>query len=359
MSLKSAYEQYTLRFKFEAGTSRGTLTRKNIWVIKLWEKGHPDKYGLGEVGPLSGLSPDDGTAYDQILENISAELAHIELPATEEKCLALAASLAGSNHPALRFGLEMALLDLWSGGRRILFPSAFTAGKEEIPINGLIWMGDKAFMRQQVVEKVADDYSCIKMKIGAIDFESELDLLQYLNEAGVEIIRVDANGAFNPDNAMNKLDKLAAFGLHSIEQPIAAGQWEVMRELCKNTPVPIALDEELIGIANDQRGVLLDTIKPQYIILKPTLLGGISATRAWIKAAEEREIGWWITSALESNIGLNAIAQFTAISHYKGHQGLGTGQLYENNFDSPMQIRHGVMHYDTSIPWNLTELSIC
>lgn len=359
MSLKSAYEQYTLRFKFEAGTSRGVLTQRKIWVVKIWEEGKPEKFGLGEIGPLAGLSIDDGTDYDKVLEDISEELTHIELPATEDKCFSLASSLADPGQAALRFGLETALLDLWTGGRRIPFPSAFTAGKEEIPINGLIWMGEESFMHEQAINKVADGYTCIKMKIGAIDFDTELRLLADLHETDVDIVRVDANGAFAIDEAMNKLDKLATFDLHSIEQPIAPGQWEAMSELCKNSPVPIALDEELIGINPDQRGELLDKINPQYIILKPTLLGGLAATRAWIKAAEEREIGWWITSALESNIGLNAIAQLTAISHYHGHQGLGTGQLYENNFDSPLQIRHGVMHYESSLPWNYNGLSLC
>ena len=359
MSLQAAFEKYTLNFRFIAGTSRGTMTRKSVWLIKVWDENNPDLFGIGEIGPLAGLSPDAQTNYTEVLGAVAQWLKAHSLPNSEDECLRLADALSEGGQPALRFGLETALLDLWSGGRRILFPSAFTSGNEPIPINGLIWMGDPAFMRNQARSKLDEGFTCMKMKIGAIGFEDELNILELLKEANTEVIRVDANGAFSPDDVQEKLEILSDFGLHSIEQPIAAGQWQEMRKVCQESPVPVALDEELIGVSPDQREQLLDTIQPAYIILKPTLLGGMAATRNWIQKAEERKIGWWMTSALESNIGLNAIAQQTAVLHYSGHQGLGTGQLYENNFDSPMIIRKGEMHYDNQHPWDLSKLSIC
>ncbi len=345
-----------MRFRFRAGTSRGVLTEKKIWVIKIWHSENPEVFGLGEVAPLSGLSIDDGINYDEVLEDVKEDVGQAVLPESEDKCLTLAANLCPEGLPALHFALEMALVDLWKGGRRLLFSSAFTAGKEEIPINGLIWMGEEAFMREQARKKLQDGFTCIKMKIGAIGFEQELKILDLLRDEGVEILRVDANGAFSPGEALEKLQKLSGYQLHSIEQPIASGQWEQMAELCRAAPVPIALDEELIGVTGDDRGKLLDAIGPRFIILKPTLLGGIAATRSWIREAVDRDIGWWITSALESNIGLNAIAQMTAILNYTGHQGLGTGQLFENNFDSPMKVRNGHLYFDPAGKWDFKDL---
>ena len=242
---------------------------------------------------------------------------------------------------SIRFGVEMALQDLAMGGRQLYFPSAFTEGRLAIEINGLIWMGDKSTMLQRIQQKLEAGFHCIKLKIGAIDFEAELSLLQYIRERfsceKVEL-RVDANGAFAPEEAMSKLEALAAFGLHSIEQPIRQGQWEEMAHLCRETPIPIALDEELIGVYGRKKKLeLLEIVQPQYIILKPALCGGFSGAREWIELAEKRGIGWWVTSALESNIGLNALAQWVATLGNPMPQGLGTGQLYTNNLWSPLR----------------------
>lgn len=230
----------------------------------------------------------------------------------------------------------------------MLFPGAFTEGSYSIPINGLIWMGDFDFMKDQIDQKIASGYNCIKIKIGAIDFEAECSLLDYIrNRYGQKIsLRVDANGAFKPADVHQKLNRLSKFHIHSIEQPVLPGQHKLLRDLCLNPIIPIALDEELIGITDsDQKETLLDSIHPQYIVLKPTLLGGMDATREWIRLADQREIGWWITSALESNIGLNALAQFAATFKSKLPQGLGTGQLYTNNLPSRLYIDQGRLFY--------------
>ena len=259
--------------------------------------------------------------------------------------------------PAVKFGYETALKGLDSNSPVLLFPSDFTNGKIGIPINGLIWMGTKEFMLQQVAQKIDAGFTCLKLKIGAIDFESELEILSSIRElysAEKLEIRVDANGAFTPENAKRKLEILASFNLHSIEQPIQPGQTEEMQKLCAETPLPIALDEELIGIANRSEKIkLLEQIQPQYIILKPTLLGGIKASEEWISLAKERNIGWWITSALESNIGLNAIAQWTATLDTKNFQGLGTGGLFTNNIESPLYVSEGFLWHEPKGIWNL------
>jgi L-alanine-DL-glutamate epimerase-like enolase superfamily enzyme len=238
-----------------------------------------------------------------------------------------------------------------------LFPSDFTKGKQHIPINGLVWMGDKAFMKKQLEEKLASGYSCIKLKIGAIDFETELELLQFIrnNYSSQEIeIRVDANGAFHSTAALEKLKRLAEFELHSIEQPIKQGQLHEMASLCETSPIPIALDEELIGVVSEaEKSKLISTIKPQYIILKPSLIGGFKSATDWINIAKLNNVGWWITSALESNIGLNAIAQWTATLNNNMPQGLGTGALYTNNFNSPLVAENGILRFDTNANWQV------
>jgi L-alanine-DL-glutamate epimerase-like enolase superfamily enzyme len=249
----------------------------------------------------------------------------------------------------------MALLSLKSKTPFALFDTAFTSGIQPIPINGLIWMGSMDFMRQQLTDKIEAGFDCIKLKIGALDFQQECALLEDVRKhysASQISLRVDANGAFNPKKALEKLQTLAAFDLHSIEQPIAAGHVHQLKELCATTPLPIALDEELIGIHDTaQKANLLDTICPQYIILKPSLLGGFAAAEEWITLAEERNIGWWVTSALESNIGLNAIAQWTSSLKTKLPQGLGTGGLYTNNVESPLVVDAGVLRYDKTKNW--------
>lgn len=325
---KAEYSRYLLHFKEDAGTSRGVLKEKETFFVKVWEENSPEVYGIGECALFRGLSADDREDYEEKLSEVCRRIEELEMEELEE-------------WSSMRFGIEMALKDLEMGGRQLYFPSAFTDGQQTIEINGLIWMGDRPTMLKRIQQKLDAGFHCIKLKIGAIDFEEELSLLQYIRERfsreKVEL-RVDANGAFTPREAMRKLKALATFDLHSIEQPIRQGQWEEMARLCQETPIPIALDEELIGVCGRERKVeLLDKVRPQYVILKPALCGGFSGAQEWIRLAEEIGVGWWVTSALESNVGLNALAQWVATLGSSMPQGLGTGQLYINNLPSPLR----------------------
>ena len=334
---KAGYKKYLLQFKQPSGTSRGILTEKPTWFIKIWDVSNPALVGIGECSILKGLSIDDVENYEDVLDDICKNIN------------TYAGDLSGklSAFPSLIFGIETALLDLKNGGKRILFPSAFTDGYEGIPTNGLIWMGNIGFMKEQLRKKIEEGYRCIKIKIGAVEFEEELKLLNTLRQQYPHIeIRLDANGAFSLDGVKEKLRRLSKHKIHSIEQPIKQGNWSAMADLCKESPIPIALDEELIGINTyTKKEDLITSIKPQYIILKPSLLGGIKHCEEWIKLAEQYKVGWWVTSALESNIGLNAIAQWTFTLNSKLPQGLGTGQLYTNNIPSPMLIEDSKLWY--------------
>jgi len=342
--LKALYYKYLLQFKKPSGTSRGVLTEKETWFIVLEQDA---KKGIGECGILRGLSADDRPDYEAKLEWACANI-NLGLEALWEALI---------EFPSIQFGLEMAFQSLQSETPFLLFPSDFTKGRKSMLINGLVWMGTEGFMKEQIDEKLAAGFSCVKLKIGAINFDQELQLLRYIrSEFPVEQIeiRVDANGAFDSDNALNKLIQLSEFKLHSIEQPIQKNNADRMAELCKTTPIPIALDEELIGVFSPaDKEALLIKIKPQYIILKPSFLGGFKGTAEWISLAEKHQIGWWITSALESNIGLNAIAQWTFLQHNTMPQGLGTGGLYTNNFDCPLTVSRGKLNYDTNKNWGL------
>jgi o-succinylbenzoate synthase len=262
--------------------------------------------------------------------------------------------------PSIQMGLETAFLSLTSKDSYCLFPSKFTKSKDRLPINGLIWMGDHTFMLKQLEQKLAAGFDCIKMKVGALDFDQELALLKTIRERFSKdeiVLRVDANGAFSPEEASSKLDALAAFDIHSIEQPIKQHQWENMAHICSNSPIPIALDEELIGIYHRQDiKQMLEIINPQYIILKPSLLGGLKQSNMFIEEAENYNIGWWVTSALESNIGLNTIAQWVFTLNSSMPQGLGTGQLFHNNITSPLIIKNANLYYDTFVDWDLLSL---
>ena len=358
MPLNASFKKHVLNFKFRAGTSRGVLNEKNTWFIKVWDDTDTNTFGLGEAGPLVKLSIDDIPEFEDKLILILDELKGSALPISEEEALSLANKLTPPELPSIRFGLEVALLDLFHGGRRLIFDNAFFQESNPIPINGLIWMGDMEDMLLQITNKIEQGFDCIKIKIGSLNFEKECDILQYIRNKYYNqkiIVRVDANGAFSVDDALFKLDELANFDLHSIEQPVKAGQLDLMKDLCYQTPVAIALDEELIGIHGvEAKKELLEKIKPQYIILKPTLLGGIKSCNEWIELANSMHIGWWITSALESNIGLNAICQYTAgVADPSIHQGLGTGQLYHNNIPSPLEIRNGHIQYMNDNHWGL------
>ena len=351
--LKLEYRDYTLDFKFEAGTSRGILKDHPIVLLKIYDADHPEVFGLGEAAPLRNLSPEKVEDVRESLATLGSKLKSMSMPDSEEEVFGLVSRLVAPDLPSLKMALETAFLDLINGGRRLIFNNDFYRGKSAIAINGLIWMGAGEAMREQIADKLSAGFKCIKMKIGAIDFDQELSLLRLLRAHDPDlIIRVDANGAFATDVVFSRLSQLEEFGIHSIEQPIMAGQHEAMQLLCKRTPIPIALDEELIGVNEfSQKQELLKLIRPQYIILKPTLLGGFGATLEWISIAEQLGIGWWLTSALESNLSLNAIAQFAGRFPSSGYQGLGTGQLYHNNIDSPLEVTGAFLSYNHEKEW--------
>jgi len=338
------YHRYVLNFKNPSGTSRGILTQKETWFLVIENEG---KKGIGECGLLRTLSIDDRPDYEEKLRWTCQNI-HLGFETLWNELI---------NFPSIQMGLETALLSLESENPMLVFPSEFTLGQKSMNINGLVWMGSTEFMKQQIEDKIKQGFNCIKLKIGALDFDLELSLIDYIRQYFDEnqmMIRVDANGAFSSKEALIKLFQLSEYNIHSIEQPIKNGQPDKMANLCKNTPIPIALDEELIGVFDLQKKIdLLDQIMPQYIILKPSLVGGFKGSEEWIQLAQERNIGWWITSALESNIGLNAITQWTFTLNSNMYQGLGTGGLYTNNFESPLTISEGKILYDIQKSWEL------
>ncbi len=348
--LQISYKKHVFNFKRAAGTSRGVLNHRTSYHLVVWNDQEPEIKGIGECSTIKGLSPDPWEDYEKILSEIQNH--------PEPSQIWLEEGL--KNFPSIRFGLETALLDLQTGGQHILFPSDFTKGQTGIPINGLIWMGTEEFMQQQIREKIEAGFHCIKLKIGAIDFEKELELLRSIRRQFSENeleLRVDANGAFAPDEALEKLKLLCELGIHSIEQPIRQQQWDEMSRLCESTPIPIALDEDLIGLkTREEIRVMLKHIRPQHLVLKPSLLGGFSLTNLFIEEAKLANTNWWITSALEGNIGLNAIAQWTALLENPLPQGLGTGQLFTNNIPSPLFIGNAKLNYDPTNAWKLSEI---
>jgi o-succinylbenzoate synthase len=357
MAVHAAYIQKTFEFNFQARTSRGPMRDKTSWFIKLWDDATPGIVGLGECGPLPGLSIDARPDFDEVLH---ATLQKVMQTGTLQSLpLTWVDQVVPAGFPAITFGLETALLDWQHGGRRVIFDNAFVQG-QSIPINGLIWMGNLDFMMEQINDKVAKGFNCIKLKVGGLDFDRECDVLRYIRQRYFRedlIIRLDANGAFKPEEALAKLEALAKFNIHSIEQPIKQGLAE-LPQIVRQSPVPIALDEELIGVEGAARRALIERVKPAYIILKPTLHGGLSGCREWIAAAEEHGVGWWITSALESNIGLNAICQFTAeySAAMSMPQGLGTGAIYTENIPSPLVVTQGAIQYDAAKAWEVAEI---
>ena len=326
-------QEKLLHFKQPAGTSRGVYTTRRIWLLTVE---HDGRTAIGECAPLPQLSCDDIPDYEAVLRRFCDIIeATGSIPYDEMR-----------NYPSMLFGVETALAQL-SRTDGLLYDTPFSHGEEGIPINGLVWMGTHDEMLSRLKEKLALGFRCVKLKIGAIDFAKELDLIQHIRKhfSREEVeLRVDANGGFTPDVALERLQELARYDIHSIEQPIMAHQWSEMAQLCQLSPLPIALDEELIGVnSTDEKIRLLETIKPQYIILKPSLHGGVAGTREWIALANERGIGSWITSALESNIGLNAIAQLAADIYgpqITMPQGLGTGMLFTDNIPMPLEIRN-------------------
>ncbi len=341
--MQAYYQKKVLIFKQASGTSRGVLRTKETFFLKLVNSSN---VGYGECAVFRGLSVDDRPDYEEKLQWLCTNI--------NRNINELKSEL--NTFPSIQFGLEQAILSLKSENSFELFPSKFTQSKDAININGLIWMGSESFMKQQISAKIKEGFSTIKLKIGAIDFNTELSLLKMIrNEfSSSEIqLRVDANGAFQPFEALEKLKRLSEFEIHSIEQPIKKDQINKMAELCLKTPVPIALDEELIGVFSvTKKQELLQIINPQYIILKPSLIGGFRGSSQWIQLADKKGIEWWVTSALESNIGLNAIAQWTYTLNSKLPQGLGTGSLFTNNIESPLEVKNGYLKYNTNRKWN-------
>lgn len=352
--LLAKYKKYTLKFKFDAGTSRGILNQKETWFIILEDSTKPNTFGIGEAGVLKELSIDDRPDFELRLIEI---LSSVKLISSIEDIY----KIVPAEFPSIIFALETAWLDLQNGGKRKIFDTYFYKGLEKIPINGLVWMNSVEEMYNQAVIKIEEGYSCIKFKVGALYHRDEVQLIARIRNLVPNkdklSIRLDANGAWERTSALKKLFNFSKHQIHSIEQPIMAGRPNLMHAVVSKSQIPIALDEELIGIHDiESMNILLDRIKPSYIILKPSLVGGIQATINWIQVARQKNIGWWITSALESNIGLNAISQLA--SHLDSHKihGLGTGNLYENNIESPLKVKNGTIFYDIAHKWDLSPI---
>lgn len=345
--MKAAYAPYRLTFKAPAGTSRGILLHKDTYFLKVWDESNPEVYGLGECALFKGLSREDTPLYESKLREMCQNIG-------------FGKSTDLSEYSSLQFGLETALCDLSNGGRRVVVDTPFVHGETTIPINGLVWMGSFDEMSARIEEKLLAGFTTIKLKIGAIDFESELELIRQLRgrfSSETLTIRVDANGGFSPEEALPKLNRLAAYGIHSCEQPIKPNQWAEMRKICAESPIHIALDEELIGITDPmQMFMLLREIAPQYLIIKPSLMGGFAGAQEWLKMAKMTNTGAWFTSALESNVGLNAIAQVVAKFNPLIPQGLGTGALYTNNIESPLYQKDDYLAYNPEGKWVLPDM---
>jgi len=344
MPLRASLVRKTFHFAFEARTSRGTMRDRTCWFFKFHDDRLPEAVGIGECAPLPGLSEEFSPEFEGRLETLTRMINELNIdpvPATlsEINQLATQRLKVSSGESSVLFGLETGLLDLANGGVRKIFQSNFTNG-QSIPINALIWMGGMDVMLQQIEIKIRDGFRCVKLKVGGLDFERECDVLQYVRRKyfrdNIEI-RLDANGSMKTDDVLYKLKELSKFNVHSIEQPLKRGS-EFLPELCATSPIPVALDEELTGVAPAGRRELLERIKPKFLVLKPTLHGGFAGVTDWKDLASSLGIGWWITSSLESNYGLNALAQFTAQFNPEMPQGLGTGQIYEDNIVSPMAI---------------------
>jgi o-succinylbenzoate synthase len=345
--MKASWKKYTLNFETPGGTSRGVMKTKDSYFIFIDNDG---VRGIGECGLLRGLSFDDRPDYEQKLDWVCKNI--------ELDLVALYGKL--TEWPSIQFGLEQAFKMIDKGGSFTFFKSPFTQGKAGIPINGLVWMGDVATMTKRLEHKLDEGFRCIKLKIGALHWDEELEMLRKLRDRFDALdleIRVDANGAFDFRTAEMVLDQLAELEIHSIEQPIKAGQWEEMAALVEDSLVPIALDEELIGITDKKLKLkLLKEIQPDYLVLKPSFVGGWQGCEEWIKLATQQGIDWWATSALESNIGLNAIAQWATTQRLRLPQGLGTGSVFSNNIPSPLFVKDAKLWHNADATWDLSAL---
>lgn len=346
--MRFEFAPYLLHFREPGGTSRGIMTEKPTFLVKVYDENDPEKFGIGEAAVFPGLSPEADGMYVMKLTEVLANVA-------------IGRQTDLSRYSSIQFGLEQAILDFSNGCHGIYFPSKFTQGDSSIEINGLVWMGNFDEMIERIERKIQEGFRCIKLKIGAIDWSQELDMIRYIRSKFDEetlMIRVDANGGFDTGDCMERLHRLASLKVHSIEQPIKPGNPERMALLCRETPLPIALDEELIGKGSlKERIDTLEQIQPQFIILKPALCGGFSGATEWIEEADKRGIGWWITSALESNVGLNAIAQFTASVNASGPQGLGTGGVFVNNFETPVSLEKDRLRFDPNEKFDYSQFA--
>jgi o-succinylbenzoate synthase len=347
--MRASIKKLNLKFSFPAHTSRGTLFEKPSWFIFLEKDGFTS---VGECSVIPGLSPEYDLHYEQKIIDFATSVNQGNMPGMQEL----------NPYPSIHFGMETALLELHNREEGILFPSAFTRGNESIAINGLIWMGNKSEMMERIREKLTKGFKVLKMKVGSLDFAEELQLLKSIRSeyaAGDLEIRLDANGAYNPAEASDKLLRLSEMHIHSIEQPIKPGQWDEMARLAEMSPIPVALDEELIGLkTKEEKEKMMDTIRPPYIILKPGLLGGTEICNEWIYLAQIHNASWWATSALESNIGLNAIAQWVFTLKPTMIQGLGTGQVFTNNIPSPLNLQGDKLFYSPDLCWHRKQESM-
>ena len=348
----------TLQFKFNARTSRGAMQTHQAHYLRLHHSQDPAVQGWGECSPLPGLSPDFAPDFSSRLLLLCQQFNALCIEDTADARKGDFWALL-EDWPSVCFGWETAWVDYFRGANRTLYDTPFSRSEEGIKINGLIWMGEPAFMREQIGKKMSQGFRCLKLKIGGLDFAQELKILKEIRQMagpGDLELRLDANGAFSAEEAEEKIRQLAVYHIHSLEQPLKPGQPEQMQLLCSVSPIPIALDEELIGVnGNENRWKLLDQVRPHYIIIKPTLVGGLVSSREWIQTARSLGIEWWLTSALESNIGLNAVAQLAAETQNPLPQGLGTGQLYHNNLASPLEVRGEELWYASAKKWELPQ----
>lgn len=354
--LHLAATPYTLHFRKPAPTSRGALTTRNIWFVRAWDDSAPAITGWGEAGPLPGLSRDDRADFGDEVARFCATFSLAGYGAAAE-ALAAVREIAAA-WPSLAFGIETALLDLAGGGRQILWETPFARGETGLPTHGLIWMDTPDGIVRQVEAKVAAGFDVIKMKIGALPFAEEVEILRRVRSAFPDVeLRLDANGAFAPDEALHRLETLAAFDIAFVEQPVRSGQWDVMADICRQSPIPIALDEELIPVTDaNQRRALLDAVRPHILILKPALLGGFSACETWIADSEMCGVQWIANSLLESNVGLNAICQWVSAAGGDAVHGLGSGTLFTNNIDGPIHLRGARLDLDRGHRWDFSAI---
>lgn len=353
MAYQATFKKRTFHFDFDARTSRGQMRERVSWFLTI--SNDSGTSGIGEIAPLAGLSKETPEEVELALNQLVTKINEGILQGDDMKSLKAISERFYGLPSSVMCGLEMALLDMDHGGKKLLFQNGFASRESGIPTNGLIWIGGMDAMLQQLSIKVEEGFRTLKIKIGSLDFEKEIDILQYIRRKYFReniTIRLDANGAFKPGDALYKLNELAKWNIHSVEQPIMPGNQDVMREVCAKSPIPIALDEELIGnTSEEEKMALLDFIRPQFLILKPSLMGGFYSSARWIELAEARNIGWWITSALESSIGLNAVAQFTAQHAVTMPQGLGTGKIFSDNIISPLEIKNGMLLLDPKGKW--------